>query len=78
MFCTVNKFSISDATFDLGNGFDPAEGLGVVVPMGEPANDRLLQTLDAVEAAPADGLAGDQCEPTLDQVEPRAAGRSEV
>jgi hypothetical protein len=44
----------------------------------EPASDGQLQTPDAVEAAAADGLAGDQGEPAFDQVEPRGTGRSEV
>ena len=29
VFSTVNKFSIMDAAFDLGGGFDPAKGFGV-------------------------------------------------
>ena len=33
---------------------------------------------NAIKAAAADGLLGDQPEPTLDQVEPPGAGRSEV
>jgi hypothetical protein len=38
----------------------PVEGLGVVVPAGEPARDRTLQARNALEAAAADGVAGDE------------------
>jgi len=78
VFSTVNKFSITDAAFDLGGGFNPAKGLGVVVPVGEVAGDGAFQPADAVKAAAADGLGGNQGEPALDQVEPRGAGRREV
>src|ERR1700687_3192043 len=74
----VNKCSIADAAFDLRGGFGPAEGFGIFVPVGQEAGDGLLQARDAVEAAPANGLRGDQAEPALDQVEPRGAGRGEV
>ena len=76
--CLVNKFSIVDAAFDLKGGFGPTEGFGVFVPVGQEAGDGLLQARDAVEAAAANGLRGDQAEPALDQVEPRGAGRGEV
>jgi hypothetical protein len=36
------------------------EGAGVVIPMSEPAQDRLVQAASPVEAAAADGLAGNQ------------------
>src|SRR5207244_4816166 len=74
----VNKCSIADATCDLMGGFGPAEGFGIFVPVGQEAGDGLLQSRDAVEAAAANGLRGDQAEPALDQVEPRGAGRGEV
>jgi hypothetical protein len=74
----VNKCSIADAAFDLIGGFGPTEGFGVFVPVGQEAGDGLLQARDAVEAAAANGLRGDQAEPALDQVEPRGAGRGEV
>src|SRR5260370_18320789 len=74
----VNKCSIADAAFDLMGGFGPAEGFGIFVPVGQKAGDGLLQARDAVEAAAANGLRGDQAEPALDQVEPRGAGRGEV
>jgi Transposase len=74
----VNKCSIADAAFDLMGGFGPAEGFGIFVPVGQEAGDGLLQARDAVEAAAANGLRGDQAEPALDQVEPRGAGRGEV
>jgi hypothetical protein len=67
-----------EAASDLGGGFNPAEGLGIVVPVGEAAGDRPFQTMDAVEAAAPNRLAGNRGEPTLDQVEPRGAGRGEV
>jgi hypothetical protein len=41
-------------------------------------DDGFLQAGDLVEAAAADGLAGNQREPALDQVEPRSAGRGEM
>ena len=74
----VNKCSIADAAFDLMGGFGPAEGFGIFVPVGQEAGNGLLQARDAVEAAAANGLRGDQAEPALDQVEPRGAGRGEV
>ena len=64
----VNKCSIADAAFDLVGRFAPAEGLSVFVPVGEEASDGLLQARDALEAAAADGLAGNQGEPAFDQV----------
>ncbi len=54
-------------------GFGPAEGFGIFVPVGQEAGDGLLQARDAVEAAAANGLRGDQAEPALDQVEPRGS-----
>src|SRR6202790_5063764 len=74
----VNKCSIADAAFDLMGGFGPAEGFGIFVPVCQKAGDGLLQARDAVEAAPANWLRGDQAEPALAQVEPRGAGRGEV
>ena len=46
--------------------------------MREPASDRPFQTPHAVEAAAADGLAGNQGEPAFDQVWSPGTGRSEV
>jgi hypothetical protein len=31
----VNKFSISDAVFDVGGGLGPAKGLRVLIPMSQ-------------------------------------------
>ena len=70
MSSAINKFSITNAAFDLGGGFKPTEGFGVVVPVGEPAGDRSLRAAHAVKAAAADGLAGDQGEPALDLAVP--------
>ena len=52
--------------------------LSILIPVGQPAHDHALEAADAVEAAAANGLAGNQREPALDQVQPRDAGRSEV
>ena len=60
MSCLVNKCSITDAAFELVGSFGPAEGLGVVIPVGQEAGDGLLQARDAIEAAPPDGLTGNQ------------------
>jgi hypothetical protein len=73
----VNKCSIVDA-FDAGGGLAPAKWLGVLVPLLQPSHDGFLQAGDIVEAAAADGLAGNQREPALDQVEPGSAGRGEM
>src|SRR5438445_4769362 len=74
----VNKCSVADAAFDLMGGFGPAEGFGIFVPVGQEAGDGLLQARDAVEAAPAYGLRGDQAEPALDLVGSRVACTVEV
>jgi hypothetical protein len=75
VFSTVTKLSISDATFDLGNGVDQRKGLALLFQRASQRNDGLLRTLDAVEAAATDGLAGDQREPALDEGQPRGTGR---
>ena len=63
-----NKFSVSDAAFDLVGGFGPGEGLGVLVPVVEEAGNGAFQFGHAVETAAADGLLTDHTEPALDEV----------
>jgi len=36
----VNKFSISDAAFDIGGRLGPAKGLAILIPVAEPIHDR--------------------------------------
>ena len=74
----VNKCSIVDAVSEAGGGLSPAKWLGVLVPLRQPRHDGFLQAGDIVEAAATDGLAGNQREPALDQVEPGSAGRGEM
>src|SRR5208282_3115648 len=76
--CLVDKCTVVDAAFDLVGSFGPAEGLGVAVPVGQEAGDGLLEACDADETAAPGGLAGNQREPALDQVQPRGAGRGEL
>jgi hypothetical protein len=76
--CLGNKFSIADGASDLTSGLGPSQGLGILVPVLEEARNRPLQLGDAVETAAPDGLLADHAEPTLDQVQPRGAGRGEV
>ena len=40
--------------------------------------DRLNEVLDRAEAASADGLSGDLCEPSLDLVDPGTTRRSKM
>jgi hypothetical protein len=72
-----NKFSATDRALDLLSGLGPEERLGVLLPFGDEPRNRLLQLGDAVATAPPDGLLGDHG-PTLNQIEPRGTGRSEV
>ena len=44
---------------DVVGGFDPGEGVAAVVPAVDEAADGCGEVFDAGEAAPADGLAGD-------------------
>ena len=44
--CLVNKFSMMDTAFDVAGGFSPDEGLGVVVPVGEEADDGVFELRD--------------------------------
>jgi len=44
----------------------------------QPAHDGALETTHTVKAAAANGLPGNQCEPALDQIEPRGGGWSKV
>ncbi len=56
----------------------PLEGLASFVPRVDEAADGDDQLLDAGEAAPTDGLLGDDPEEDLDHVEPARAGGREV
>jgi len=67
VLCLVNKWRISNAAFDIGGGLGPAKGFGVVVPMGEPVHDGGFETADAIEAAAANSLARNDCEPAFNE-----------
>ena len=50
----------------------------MIIPVTQPVHDRGFETADAVEATAANGLTGNDGEPTFNQVEPRRAGWGEV
>jgi hypothetical protein len=68
VFSLVNKCSISDAAFDIGGGLGPAKRFGVIIPVAEPVHDRGFETADTIEAAAANGLARNNCEPAFNEV----------
>jgi hypothetical protein len=68
VLCLVNKCRISDAAFNIGGRLGPAKGSGVVIPMAEPVHDRGFETADTIEAAAANGLARNYCEPAFNEV----------
>ena len=56
---------------DFVGGLGPSERVGaVVVPVVDEGADFGVQVGDAAEGAAADGLAFDDAEPDLDQVQP--------
>jgi len=59
-------------------GLGPDERVAALVPTVDERTDRSDQVFDAAEAAATDGLAGDDREEHLDQVQPRPRGRREV
>src|SRR5665811_2069619 len=59
---------------DLVGGLDPGEGCAARVPLAGEAFDGGAQGTDALEAAPPDGLAGEDPEPRLDLVHPGRRG----
>jgi hypothetical protein len=59
-------------------GFGPDEGLAAVVPSVDEGPDLDHEVSDGGKHAAADGLAFDDAEPDLDQVQPRSRGRGEV
>ena len=67
-----------DAGEDLVRSLGPDEGLGFRVVGVDELSDRLFEFGDAAVTAAADLLLGQLTEPALNQVEPRAVGRSEV
>ena len=67
VLCLVNKCRISNAAFDIGGRLDPAKGFGVVVPVTEPVHDCGFETADTVEAAAANSLARNDCEPAFNE-----------
>ncbi len=73
-----NKFSISYASCDLSGGLGPDEGLGVLVRVGEEANDGAFQLDHAGEIAAPNSLLADDVESAFDQIQPGCAGRGEV
>jgi hypothetical protein len=58
--------------------FGPHEGVFAVVPAVDEGADLGVELADGAEAAAVDGLAFDDAEPDLDQVQPGARGRGEV
>jgi len=62
--------SAGDFVEDLVGGFGPDEGLGVVVPVGDPAVDPGFEFGDGGEAGVGQGFAAEHGEPALDEVEP--------
>src|SRR6188472_4479923 len=59
-------------------GLGPDERVAAFVPALNEPFDGGDQLFDAAEAAAADGLAGDDREEDLDQVQPRPRGRGEM
>ncbi len=69
-------------SFDFGEdwlgGFGPAEGFGVVVPVGGPVFYGVVELGDGGEGPSFEGFAGEYGEPGLDEVGPACAGGGEV
>ena len=65
----LDMFTV-DLVEDLVRGLGPDEGLLAVVPAVDEGADLGHQVADGGEAAAADGLAFDDAEPDLDQVQP--------
>src|ERR1700676_4170104 len=59
-------------------GSGPDERFRLLVPGSEELIDCLLQVSDAVEGTPANSLAGQFAEPSLDQIQPAGTGRHEM
>src|SRR5487761_794438 len=66
--------SAGDFVEDLVGGFGPDEGLGVVVPVGDPAVDPGFEFGDGGEAGVGQGFAAEHGEPALDQVNANGEG----
>ena len=62
--------SAGDFVGDLVGGFGPDEGLGGVVPVGDPAVDPGSEFGDGGEVGVGQGFAAEHGEPALDEVEP--------
>src|SRR4051794_16304555 len=62
----------------MGGGLGPEEWVGAVVPAVDEGADLGVEFVDGAEGAAADGLAFDDAEPDLDEVEPGRGGRGEV
>src|SRR5260370_7102538 len=56
----------------------PEEGLGIVIPDGQPLVDSTLQLLNTTKGSAADHPVGDESEPTLHLIEPGTAGGREM
>ena len=67
-----------DAGEDLVGGFGPDEWVFASVPAVDEGPDLGGEVAGRGERAAADGLALNNAEPDLDQVQPRAGGRGEV
>ena len=73
-----NKFSVSDAAFDLSSGFAPPQGFTLLIPVFKKVGDGPFQFGHGIKTTASDSLLADDAEPALDQVQPRRAGRGEV
>ena len=62
--------TICDAGEDVIGGFGPHEGVAAVVPAGDEGADLGVEVFHRAEGAAVDGLAFDDAEPDLDEVEP--------
>lgn len=60
------------------SGSSPFERLAVGVVCGDEVINALHELFDAGERSSPNGFVGDQCEESLDLIEPRAVSRDEV
>ena len=56
----INTSNVFDRPPDVSSRLGPAEGLSVLIPVVEPMKDGAFQAADAVEAASANRLIGDE------------------
>src|SRR3954453_10553643 len=79
-FGLVGEGGSSSADFgeDFFGWFLPDERFGIVVPVLDPGLEGGDELVAAIEGSAAEPPLGQQLEPALDQVQPRAARRREV